>query len=206
MGTEPMDWVFEHSKTDGAARTLLLTIAWYADNTSWQGWPSIEEIARRSHLSRATVFRTIAETKALGELKVIPGHGRGHSNRYQINPERYHHETLSTPHKGSHHETEGTGKGLKKVSSTQIKGLTGETRTVKNPRTNNGSHPETNSERAENHTPDRPPIPWANRCARCQKLTFDCLCFDGPSCGFGPDLAGSEKNPARSNDAGPDPL
>jgi hypothetical protein len=75
------DLVWKYSRSRGAARLVMLSLADRADDTGCS-FPGIEDIRRRTGLHRATVMRELKSLQASGELAVerSPGHG----NRYCI--------------------------------------------------------------------------------------------------------------------------
>jgi hypothetical protein len=84
MSVQALSWVFDHSKSRLAARHVLLSIANHARADGTGAWPSIPRIARESGLSCREVYRSIDELVALGELSVIRGGGRRHTNLYSL--------------------------------------------------------------------------------------------------------------------------
>jgi hypothetical protein len=72
------------SKSTGYAKFLLLTIASHIHSKAEYAYPSLDTLAREVTLSKPTVLKLILILVARGELEVLRGHGRGHSNRYRI--------------------------------------------------------------------------------------------------------------------------
>jgi hypothetical protein len=64
---------------------LLEVLADYA-NDKFEAWPSMETLARRTRMSRSTVYRLLARLEDFHHLivKVQGGGNRGHSNRYRL--------------------------------------------------------------------------------------------------------------------------
>lgn len=102
-----MSWVFEHSQSTLADRLVLLAIADHANHDGLDAYPSIDHLARKAKVSRATVQRALTRLVELGELQIEHGSGRGHTSRYRVLTEGPQIEALSPV----------------RASSTQIKGL-----------------------------------------------------------------------------------
>jgi hypothetical protein len=84
MGWKAVEAVFARSRQSGAAFTLMLTIARYADDDG-RAFPAISTIARMARLHRASVMRLTKLCEAADELEVTSrGHGPGRSNRYRV--------------------------------------------------------------------------------------------------------------------------
>jgi hypothetical protein len=79
------DWVWRESESRNGARLVMLAIADRADEDG-RAWPSVEDIAERTRLSRRAVQKGVAELIGLGELEVDQGGGRARANRYRIIP------------------------------------------------------------------------------------------------------------------------
>lgn len=66
--------VFDHSRSKGAARLVLLCLASYVAHEKWQrgeppvAYPSQTTIARKCNCSRSTVERALIELQELGEI------------------------------------------------------------------------------------------------------------------------------------------
>ena len=74
--------------TTATEQQVLALLAHFADDRTGQCFPSIETLARQSHLSRATVMRCLDSLKKKGLLKWISGgrkkRGRVLSNLYKL--------------------------------------------------------------------------------------------------------------------------
>ena len=74
--------------TTATEQQVLALLAHFADDRTGQCFPSIETLARRSHLHRATVIRCLDSLKQKGLLKWLPGgrkkKGRVLSNLYKL--------------------------------------------------------------------------------------------------------------------------
>jgi hypothetical protein len=84
MSMTMVAYVRDFSKSTGYAKLLLLTIASHLHYKAEYAYPSLDTLARETTLSKPTVLKLIAVLIALGELEVLRGHGRGHSNRYRV--------------------------------------------------------------------------------------------------------------------------
>lgn len=84
MSVRVMSWVFEHSRSTLADRLVLLAIADHANHDGLDAFPSVDTIARKARVSRATVQRSLARLVELKELEVEHGSGRGHMSRYRV--------------------------------------------------------------------------------------------------------------------------
>ena len=84
MSMEMVAQVRDFSKSRGDAKFLLLIIASHIHYKAAYAYPSLDTLTRETTLSKPTVIKLICLLEALGELEVLRGHGRGHSNRYRI--------------------------------------------------------------------------------------------------------------------------
>jgi hypothetical protein len=86
MSIQVMNAVWEHSKSSGRARVVLLAIADHQGEIG--AWPSIATLAKRANASERSVQRDIQELVELGELKVdlrdAPTRGQYKANRYWV--------------------------------------------------------------------------------------------------------------------------
>lgn len=74
MSVKALDAVFDYSKAQGAAYIVLIVMADWADHNG-RCWPSFAQIAKKAHVTRATVATAIRDLIALGELERV---SRGH--------------------------------------------------------------------------------------------------------------------------------
>lgn len=75
MSVKALDAVFERSKAAGAAFTVLIAMADWADHQG-RCYPSFAQIARKARVFRSSVATAIRDLTALGELeRVTRGHG-----------------------------------------------------------------------------------------------------------------------------------
>lgn len=75
MSVKALDAVFDRSQATGAAFTVLIAMADWADHQG-RCYPSFAQIARKARVSRQTVASAIRELIALGELERVT---RGHA-------------------------------------------------------------------------------------------------------------------------------
>ncbi len=78
MSVKVMSWVWDHSKTRGNDRLVLLAIADSADHDGTNAFPAIETLMRKTGLSRRSVQRSIRNTEQRGELRIELNAGLGH--------------------------------------------------------------------------------------------------------------------------------
>lgn len=80
-----MAWVFEHSRSTLADRLVLLAITDHANHEGRDAWPSVDHLARKAHVSRATVYRCVAALVEAGELEVVvDGCGPRRKRSYKV--------------------------------------------------------------------------------------------------------------------------
>ena len=74
--------------TTATEQQVLALLAHFADDKTGQCFPSIETLARQSHLGRSTIMRSLDSLKGKGYLKWISGgrkkRGRVLSNLYKL--------------------------------------------------------------------------------------------------------------------------
>ena len=87
MSIQVMNAVWQHSKSSGRARLVLLAIADHQGEIG--AWPSIKRLAEMVNSSERSVQRDIQLLEKLGELRVelrnAPTNGRYKANRYWVN-------------------------------------------------------------------------------------------------------------------------
>lgn len=71
MSVRVMSWVFEHSKSRGNDRLVLLAIADRCDDDGGNCWKSTEKLAEKARVSKRTAQRCIDHLVALGELHSV---------------------------------------------------------------------------------------------------------------------------------------
>lgn len=84
MSVKVSSWVWEHSKTGGGDRLLLLAIADCADDDGDNAWPSVATLARKTQTADRTVQRGIERLEREGCVEVDRGAGRGGTHRYRV--------------------------------------------------------------------------------------------------------------------------
>jgi len=77
VSVKTMAWVWDHSRTEGTARLVLLAIADHAGHDGRDAYPSQDTIAQKCRVSVRTVRRAIGQAVALGELAVEEHGGVG---------------------------------------------------------------------------------------------------------------------------------
>jgi hypothetical protein len=76
MSVKQLNAVFENSRAEGAAYTVAIAMADWADHAGWC-YPSYSQIMQKAHIkSRATVLTALDKLEELGELKIFP---KGHA-------------------------------------------------------------------------------------------------------------------------------
>lgn len=103
MSVQAMNWVFKHSLSTGNDRIVLLAIADEANSEGENAFPSVDRLASKTRIHRATVMRSIRRLEELGELEVIrpQTRGLGHFNQYRIRfPQESQPATLTKSHSG----------------------------------------------------------------------------------------------------------
>jgi hypothetical protein len=95
MSNAMLNVVFAHSRSQGAARLVLLSIADRADDAG-RAYCGAKDLCQRTKANRATVFQAIKSLQDIHELEVLPEKGRNGCNVYRIaiNQSR---ETTSRP-------------------------------------------------------------------------------------------------------------
>lgn len=85
MSVAVMQWVWQHSGSQNAARLVLLAIADCCNSDDGTGaWPSNAELASKTRLSSRAVQVAVKTLENDGELKIEWGGGRGGVNRYMV--------------------------------------------------------------------------------------------------------------------------
>lgn len=83
ISVKAVEWVLENSQSSGNPRNVLFVIAAHCDSDGC-AWPSLDTIARLSHVSRPTAILAIKELQAMGEIETRTGGGRGKTNFYYL--------------------------------------------------------------------------------------------------------------------------
>lgn len=86
MSYQAVTWVLRFSRSVGAARMVLISIASHADDAGSNSWPSQKTIAKESSLSEFWVGKSIKKLVALGELRATAPskNTRGKSYLYSL--------------------------------------------------------------------------------------------------------------------------
>lgn len=63
-------WVWDHSRSKGTDRLVLLAIARYTDDGGMDAWPSVPTIAEKVRKDARTVQRSLSALVGIGELRV----------------------------------------------------------------------------------------------------------------------------------------
>lgn len=79
-----MAWVWEHSRSRGNERLVLLAIADCANDQGESAYPSLVTLTRKAAVSRSTVLRSIEALVALGELRVDTAASKYGTNEYAV--------------------------------------------------------------------------------------------------------------------------
>lgn len=83
MSNRALDAVFANSKTRHGARLLMLALADRA-NDAGVCWPGVNDLRKRTGLSKSAVWEATARAVTLGELRVEPHAGRNRTHRYTV--------------------------------------------------------------------------------------------------------------------------
>ena len=90
MSVQVTTWVWNHSKTTGSAKLVMLAIADHMNPEGTSAWPSLGRLVRMTGLSLPTVIRSIKTAEELGELVIDrktggrPPKGAHASNDYAL--------------------------------------------------------------------------------------------------------------------------
>lgn len=89
MSNAALTAVFTHSKSEGLARLILLSIADRADEQG-RAFCGAGDLCRRTKGDRSNVFRALKRLRKSGELEVEPRKGFRGCNRYRIPLDQWH--------------------------------------------------------------------------------------------------------------------
>jgi hypothetical protein len=92
MSNAALNAVFQHSKSEGLARLIMLSIADRADDRG-RAFCGAGDLSRRANADRRNVFRSLKTLRATGELEVMPRKGIGGCNAYRITLDQWHNAT-----------------------------------------------------------------------------------------------------------------
>jgi hypothetical protein len=84
MSVQAISWVLEHSRSEGNARLVLISIANHADKFGRGAFPSQQTIGSEARCSTRTVRRATEELRDLGELRWLEHGGRGKRRRSHL--------------------------------------------------------------------------------------------------------------------------
>jgi hypothetical protein len=79
-----MEWVLLRARAAGAARWVLLAIAWHADRLGGNAWPSVRRLVELTRYSERQVRACLGQLERSGELEVERGAGPRGVNRYLL--------------------------------------------------------------------------------------------------------------------------
>ena len=82
MSLEAISWVLRHSKSKGAARLVLLSIANHADGQGLASWPSLYTVRRESGVSLRQIKRSLSQLVEISELEINRGASPKGTNVY----------------------------------------------------------------------------------------------------------------------------
>ena len=91
MSNAALTAVFTHSKSEGLARLIMLSIADRADNQG-RAYCGASDLSRRTNADRRNVFRALKTLRGR-ELEVLPKKGMGGCNAYRITIDQWHNAT-----------------------------------------------------------------------------------------------------------------
>lgn len=91
MSNAALNAVFAHSKSEGLARLVMLSIADRADNQG-RAYCGAGDLSKRTNADRRSVFRALKSLRKMvpAELEVIPRKGIGGCNAYRITLDQWH--------------------------------------------------------------------------------------------------------------------
>lgn len=107
--------VWDHSRSRGTARLVLLALADNADRQTRIAWPGVEDLAKRTRVSERSVQRALRALEGLREIELIEAGRPGQRARYRVIPEGRQTDAL-TPPKSDTGGEEGRHRGLRMVS------------------------------------------------------------------------------------------
>lgn len=86
MSVKVMSWVFDHSRSSGTDRLVLLVLADHADDERWQCWPGQKRLADKANMTARNVKRCITNLVHLGEVEVLRQGTGATTSLYRITP------------------------------------------------------------------------------------------------------------------------
>src|SRR5687768_10766103 len=76
--------VLMHSKSKGATRNVLHSLAFHAHDDGTESYPGISTIVQEANVTRREVFRSLRTLRDLGEITVKLRPGSGTRNQYTL--------------------------------------------------------------------------------------------------------------------------
>lgn len=131
MSVTVQTWVWQNSDSNGNDRIVLLAIADEADDDGGNAYPSMERLATKCRVNRATVMRSVRRLEEQGELLVLrpDEYGRGKFNVYCVLMGRPA-ETLTVCHPSNQRQ-----KSVKTTERSARKGAEGRAQVRPDPKT-----------------------------------------------------------------------
>lgn len=120
--------VWEHSESTGSARLVLLALADNADRTTREAWPSVRDLARRTHASERSVQRALRELAVLGEIESVAAGGfPRRPTRYRVLKPRSGRQAVTPPDgRGDTDGSEGRHEGSRRGDASDTRTVIGE--------------------------------------------------------------------------------
>jgi hypothetical protein len=85
VSIEVMDAVWRFSEHKGSALLTLLAISDNANSETWVAYPTYDQLAGKTRLSKRSVQDQVAAVVASGELSLLRSGTRGRANEYRVN-------------------------------------------------------------------------------------------------------------------------
>jgi len=119
MSNAALTAVFAHSKSEGLARLVMLSIADRADNQG-RAYCGASDLARRTNADRRNVFRALKSLREMkpAEIEVLPRKGIGGCNAYRITLDQWHNATSGNTSLGAQ-KAQSSGNTPPKPKGTQ---------------------------------------------------------------------------------------
>lgn len=84
MSIEVMDAVWRYSEHKGSALLTLLAISDNANSETWVAYPTYDQLAAKTRLSKRSVQDQVSALTASGELTLLRSGTRGRANEYRV--------------------------------------------------------------------------------------------------------------------------
>ena len=119
MSNAALNAVFAHSKSEGLARLIMLSIADRADNQG-RAYCGASDLSRRTNADRRNVFRALKSLREMkpAEIEVLPRKGIGGCNAYRITLDQWHIATSGNTSLGAQ-KAQSSGNTPPKPNGTQ---------------------------------------------------------------------------------------